>query len=58
MTTLPNRIAALIRVWLGLSTPAVGSLTPAHGWLLPAPDAVRALRLARRAVPVASGCGR
>jgi len=58
MTILPSRIAAMIRVWLGLLTPAVGSLTPAHGWLLPAPDAVRGLRLARRAVPVASGCGR
>jgi hypothetical protein len=58
MTTLSSRITALIRAWLRICTPALASLTPAHGWLLPTPEAVRTVRSARRAVPVANGCGR
>ena len=58
MTTLSSRIAAFVRAWLRISTPALASLTPAHGWLLPTPDATRTARRARRAVPAANGCGR
>jgi hypothetical protein len=58
MTTLSTRIADLIRAWLGLTAIPAMSLTPAHGWLLPTADAARALRLTRRAVPTANGCGR
>jgi hypothetical protein len=58
MTTLSTRIADLIRVWLGFTTITVPTLTPAHGWLLPDPDAVNALRLARRTPSIVNGCGR
>ena len=55
MTSLLSRITTLIRVWLGLSDPTDAPMTPAHGWLLPAPGA---LRMARAVVPVANGSGR
>lgn len=55
MTSLLSRIATLIRVWLGLSDPMDEAMTPAHGWLLPAPGA---LRMVRAVVPVVNGSGR
>jgi hypothetical protein len=44
MTSLLRRAIATLRVWLGLNDPSENRLHPAHGWLLPDPTAVRALR--------------
>jgi hypothetical protein len=38
MKTL-KRIISALRVWLGWNDPSENHLSPAHGWLLPAPSA-------------------
>jgi hypothetical protein len=35
MTSIPGRVFATLRVWLGLNDPSANRLHPAHGWLLP-----------------------
>jgi hypothetical protein len=52
MASLLSRVATLIGVWLGLTRPSDGSMTPAHGWLLPRPGDMGSLKLARVPVPV------
>jgi hypothetical protein len=57
MASLLSRVATLIGVWLGLIRPD-GSMTPAHGWLLPRPGDMGRLKLARVVVPVTKGPSR
>jgi hypothetical protein len=57
MASLLSRVATLIGVWLGLIRPD-GSMTPAHGWLLPRPGDMGSLKLARVVVPVTKGPSR
>jgi len=58
MASLLSRVATLIGVWLGLSRPSDGPMTPAHGWLLPRPGGMENLQLAPVVVPVAKGSSR
>jgi hypothetical protein len=58
MASLLSRVATLIGVWLGLTRPSDGSMTPAHGWLLPRPGDMGSLKLARVVVPVTKGSSR
>jgi hypothetical protein len=37
MTTMMDRAFHALRTWLGLADASEAHLTPAHGWLLPAP---------------------
>jgi hypothetical protein len=39
MVSLPSRVIAAVRVWLGLNDPVENRLHPSHGWLLPPPGA-------------------
>ena len=58
MASLLSRVATLIGVWLGLTRPSDGSMTPAHGWLLPRPGDMSGPQLARVVVPVPKGPSR
>jgi hypothetical protein len=49
------RVATLIRDCARLFVRSESTLTPAHGWLLPAPGVFENLRLARVPVPVLQG---
>ena len=40
MTTMMDRAFHVLRTWLGLADASEAHLTPAHGWLLPAPAEV------------------
>jgi hypothetical protein len=52
MTTMMDRAFHALRTWLGLADASEAHLTPAHGWLLPAPAEV----LTRQRVAQAVGC--
>jgi len=43
-----------LRTWLGLGNTSDDHLTPSHGWLLRAPEAVVALRKDEAPVPAVS----
>ena len=42
MISIPGRVFAKLRVWLGLNDPSENQLYPSHGWLLPRAVVVRA----------------
>jgi len=57
MTTFLREALSTVRVWLGLGDTSLERLTPVHGWLLPTPPTVAALRevaVARAQVDVKS----
>ncbi len=39
-----KRTISAILVWLGWAEPSEGPMSPSHGWLLPTPVRLRALR--------------
>jgi len=49
MTTMMDRAFHALRTWLGLADASEAHLTPAHGWLLPAPAEVLTRRRASQA---------
>ena len=51
---LLRRLVSTLRTWLGLGDATDDRLTPSHGWLLPAPVPVVAVRKDGTVVPVVS----
>ena len=47
-----RRFLSTMRTWLGLGETSDGHLTPSHGWLLPVPVPVVAVRKDGTVVPV------